>query len=100
MSEEESKKKDSWKSKLLNKLLNWSIPLIIGGGITLVVAVLIGIIQDKKPDFYFIKSTPLEHTSSEGNYIFGSIELGNDGTKGAKEWIAEIEFKIKQGLAA
>ena len=80
--------REKWYVKLI-----WSLGLaVLGGAITLTVALITGIIQDKRPDLYYVINPQIVHASSGGDYVFGSIEMGNDGSESISDWVARLTF--------
>lgn len=76
--------REPWYSKFL-----W---VVVGVAIASLGSYLIGVAQDKKGMLYYAIQPRVVHSSATGDYVFGTIELGNDGNKDIESWTAEISF--------
>ncbi|HUT01795.1 MAG TPA: hypothetical protein VM031_05035 [Phycisphaerae bacterium] len=56
-------------------------------------ALLLGVIQERRPELYFVVQAPVAAPFEGGSrYVLGCVELGNDGTAPIKDWTARISF--------
>ncbi len=65
---------------------------LVSAVLMLVVMLVVGFIQSKDASLYWTVNKPMTASISGNNYVFGSIELGNDGDVPIREWVACISF--------
>jgi len=80
------------REKPASRLLWLSIGAVPGALLGLLTALIVGLVQLREPKLYYVVRPQFSARFGSSNCVFGTIELGNDGTAPMKDWSAVITF--------